>query len=114
MVLIICREQVQNFVGIHRTREPGKSSGDARSDMLEEFGHFNPIVPEIIRCVVHPSLKLGTNNTSLADDVKCWPLLIHEPLKTWIYYKVLLIGDAAHAVPSLPSFLSQIPLITMV
>jgi len=44
--------------------------------------------------------NIEANNTSLANDVKCWPLLIHEPLETWIYHKVLLIGDAAHAVLS--------------
>ncbi|OJJ51051.1 hypothetical protein ASPZODRAFT_311372 [Penicilliopsis zonata CBS 506.65] len=74
--------EVQNFAGIHPTR-PNTSNSDFKSDMIEEFVHF------------HPSVREAMN---LAEDVKCWPLLIHEPLHTWCFHKVLLIGDAAHAM----------------
>ncbi|XHG04581.1 hypothetical protein AWENTII_007838 [Aspergillus wentii] len=86
MVWYKCRGgDVQNFVGIHPTRNHPSESGtiDFKSEMIEEFGHFNPIVNEMIK---------------LADDVKCWPLVIHEPLESWVFNKVLLIGDAAHAM----------------
>jgi len=54
---MIDREQVQNFVGIHLTNSSEMSSADAKSSMLQEFGHFNPIVPELIKYGIRFSPK---------------------------------------------------------
>ncbi|MCJ1277609.1 hypothetical protein MMC21_005423 [Puttea exsequens] len=88
--LILCRGDVQNLVGIHPTEHVPNFDGtffakDAKDSMLQEFDHYHPDI-----------LKLF----NLAEEVKCWPLYIHEPLDSWQYGKVLLIGDAAH--PMLP------------
>ncbi|KAF4632817.1 hypothetical protein G7Y89_g5306 [Cudoniella acicularis] len=82
---IMCSE-VQNFVGIHPTREVVDDDADAtKISMLQEFNHFAPEVLEIM---------------AQSSNVKRWPLFIHEPLTTWFKGRVLLIGDAAH--PMLP------------
>lgn len=41
----------------------------------------------------------------MSEEVKCWPLSIHDPLPKWKYGKVVLIGDAAHPVSVLTRFL---------
>ena len=58
---------------------------DFKKSMLQEFGHFHPDIRKIL---------------SMSEDVKCWPLFIHDPLEQWTYDKVILVGDAAH--PMLP------------
>ena len=93
--LILCRGDVQNLVGIHPTEHVPNFDGtffakDAKDSMLQEFDHYHPDI-----------LKLF----NLAEEVKCWPLYIHEPLDSWQYGKVLLIGDAAHPVSLKPKFL---------
>ncbi|KAL9130126.1 MAG: hypothetical protein Q9217_001600 [Psora testacea] len=77
---------VQNFVGIHPTRDATHVMPESMKDgMIQEFGHFHPDIVKILRA---------------SEDVKCWPLFIHEPISEWRYGKVVLIGDAAH--PMLP------------
>lgn len=84
---------------------------DEKTAMLQEFAHFHPKLVETMRSVEVQSgqrqpFVLGTNRlirkNRLADDVKCWPLFIHDPLPTWVYGKVVLVGDAAHPVRSPP------------
>lgn len=53
--------------------------------MLSEFSHFDPRVAKMI---------------SLSSHIRRWPLLMHDPLPTWVRGRVVLIGDAAH--PMLP------------
>lgn len=69
--------------------------------MLQEFSHFHPDILKILRFELsfghfgHEGLTVGSR---LSNDVKCWPLFVHEPLPSWIYGKVVLVGDAAHPV----------------
>ncbi|KAF8856878.1 putative salicylate hydroxylase [Acephala macrosclerotiorum] len=79
---------VQKFVGVHPSRpilvaEDGAQ--DFKSAILEDFSTYHPDIKKVI---------------SIADNVSCWPLNIHDPLKTWVKGKMVLIGDAAH--PMLP------------
>ncbi|KAE8442928.1 hypothetical protein EG329_002532 [Mollisiaceae sp. DMI_Dod_QoI] len=79
---------VQNFVGVHPSRPiPVAEDGtqDFKKAMLEDFDAYHPDIKKVI---------------SIADNVSCWPLNIHDPLKTWVNGKMVLIGDAAH--PMLP------------
>ncbi|PVH97117.1 putative salicylate hydroxylase [Periconia macrospinosa] len=87
MMWYACRGgEVQNFVGIHPSRDVDGDDAEAvKASMLEEFSHFTPEVLEIVK---HSS------------DVKCWPLFVHQPLSTWFNGRIVLIGDAAH--PMLP------------
>lgn len=59
---------------------------DFKKAMLEDFSAYHPDIKKVI---------------SIADNVSCWPLNIHDPLKTWVNGKMVLIGDAAHPVTPL-------------
>ena len=81
---------------------PGEFSA-MKDSMLKEFGHFNPKFVRIISYVAMPTYVPGTKR--LADmlcrkssHVKCWPLYVHKPLPNWSNGRIILIGDAAHAV----------------
>ena len=78
---------LQNFVGIHpsTSTDTQDASEDLKKAMMTEFNHFDPRVEKII---------------SLSSHIKRWPLLIHDPLPSWVRGRVVLIGDAAH--PMLP------------
>ncbi|PHH60505.1 hypothetical protein CDD81_1595 [Ophiocordyceps australis] len=81
-----CRDgSVQNFVGIHPTTESSGLVTDACERMIEQFGHYDEKVVEILKN---------------AKDTKFWPLFSMKPLASWTSGKALLIGDAAH--PMLP------------
>ncbi|KAL8725442.1 MAG: hypothetical protein Q9181_006415, partial [Wetmoreana brouardii] len=54
-----------------------------KSDVLEEFQSF------------HPDLVATIGK---APDVKLWKLLVRQPIPTWHRGRLLLIGDAAHAM----------------
>lgn len=41
---------------------------------------------------------MTNNENRLAEDVKCWTLFAYDPLPTWVYGKIVLVGDAAHPV----------------
>ena len=43
-------------------------------------------------------MKMLSISLRVSQEVKCWPLFIHDPLPAWTYGKVVLIGDAAHPV----------------
>ncbi len=53
-----------------------------------------------------------TVDCSLSGDVKCWPLFVHDPLPTWVYGKVVLIGDSAHPVWQRAPFEKQVGRLT--
>ncbi|UKZ81663.1 hypothetical protein TrVFT333_009435 [Trichoderma virens FT-333] len=89
----ICGE-VQNFVGIHPSMEVENQKGDdAKVAMMAEFSHFDK---RIIRMI---EIRLLTGSR-LAENVKRWPLYIHDPYPTWVKGRIVLVGDAAH--PMLP------------
>ncbi|CAK4033095.1 salicylate hydroxylase [Lecanosticta acicola] len=73
--------ELQNFVCIHPTRTGDRAVGDTRSQLLDEYKHFNQDLVELI---------------SLSEKVTSWPLLGCLPLPTWTKGKLVLIGDAAH------------------
>ena len=74
------------MAGIHPTREEDAHEDvDFKASMLKEFGHFHPDVRKML---------------SVSENVKCWPLYLHDPLQQWTFDKVILVGDAAH--PMLP------------
>ncbi|KAL7943593.1 hypothetical protein V8C42DRAFT_97751 [Trichoderma barbatum] len=82
-----CRDgEVQNFVGIHPSVETTDQKGhDAKVAMMTEFSHFDDKLMRLFE---------------LAENVRRWPLYIHDPYPTWIKGRIVLIGDAAH--PMLP------------
>lgn len=51
--------------------------------MKKEFSHFDPRIEKIV---------------TLAEHIKRWPLIIHNPLPTWIRNRAVIIGDAAHTM----------------
>ncbi|KAL7928076.1 hypothetical protein V8C35DRAFT_333753 [Trichoderma chlorosporum] len=57
----------------------------AKVAMMAEFSHFDQ---RIIRMF------------EFAENVKRWPLYIHDPYPTWAKGRIVLVGDAAH--PMLP------------
>ncbi|PNP56849.1 hypothetical protein THARTR1_03084 [Trichoderma harzianum] len=82
---VICGE-VQNFVGIHPSLEVGNQEGDdAKAAMMAEFSHYDKKILRLFE---------------LAENVKRWPLYIHDPYPTWVKGRIVLVGDAAH--PMLP------------
>ncbi|KAL6693486.1 hypothetical protein J3F84DRAFT_380938 [Trichoderma pleuroticola] len=82
-----CRDgEVQNFVGIHPSLEVGNQEGDdAKAAMMAEFSHYDKKILRLFE---------------LAENVKRWPLYIHDPYPTWVKGRIVLVGDAAH--PMLP------------
>ena len=71
--------------------------------MLKEFGHFNPEFVRIISYVATSTYarraqRLADVVCSQSSHVKCWPLYVHKPLPYWSNGRIILIGDAAHAV----------------
>ncbi|KAF2639733.1 putative salicylate hydroxylase [Massarina eburnea CBS 473.64] len=87
MMWYACRGgEVQNFVGIHPSRDVDGDDPEAvKKSMLDEFSHFSPGILDIVR---------------KSSAVKCWPLFSHKPLSNWYNGRIVLIGDAAH--PMLP------------
>lgn len=57
--------------------EENWSETDFKSILKEEFGHFHPTLQKL---------------WPLGEHVKGWQLCDREPLSTWTYGKVLLIG----------------------
>lgn len=82
-----CRDgKTQNFVGIHPTKKYHLEVDDVnatKNNMKKEFGHFHEKLKRII---------------DLAEHVKCWPLLTHDPYPRWVRGRVVLIGDAVHPI----------------
>ena len=76
---------LQNFVGVHPSASTtiDDSAYELKAAMMGEFGHFDPRIVKII---------------GLSKDIKRWPLIVHEPLPTWVRGHVVLIGDAAHSM----------------
>ncbi|KAJ5115656.1 hypothetical protein N7456_000004 [Penicillium angulare] len=76
---------VQNLVGIHPSTATVKSEDNEvnKATMLEEFGHFHPSITKLIK---------------IAPEIRSWPLMQNDPLHRWSKGKVLIIGDAAHAM----------------
>ncbi|KAL7793748.1 hypothetical protein V8C37DRAFT_409514 [Trichoderma ceciliae] len=87
MIWYACRDgEVQNFVGIHPSVEVTTEEGqDAKVSMKAEFSHFHEKINRILE---------------IAENVKRWPLFIHDPYPTWVNGRIVLVGDAAH--PMLP------------
>ncbi|KHN94382.1 Aromatic-ring hydroxylase-like protein [Metarhizium album ARSEF 1941] len=83
-----CRDgTVQNFVGIHPSLDTSEldAAADVQAQMLQQFGHFDSDIVQLLRDV---------------KGTKCWPLFSMTPLSSWTFGKAVLIGDAAH--PMLP------------
>jgi salicylate hydroxylase len=86
------RGEIYNFVGIIEGRDWAVESWTERGtteECLADFANWHPSVQQIIR--------------SLDVPFK-WALLGREPLLTWAFGRVCLMGDACH--PTLP-FLAQ-------
>ena len=73
-----------------------------KDGMIQEFGHFHPEILKILRHVLSdselPVKPMLIMDIRISQEVKCWPLYIHDPLPRWTYGNVVLIGDAAHPV----------------
>ena len=76
---------LQNFVGVHPSDSTtiDDAADGLKAAMMAEFGHFDPRIGKII---------------GLSKDIKRWPLIVHDPLPTWVQGRVVLIGDAAHSM----------------
>jgi len=105
--LIFGSGEVQNFVGIHPTRDKqsegrAEFADNARESLLSEFSHFHPDLLRIFRFVGHQMWRVTmltiAHRLSEELSVKCWTLFDQKPLPTWQYGKVLLNGDSAHPV----------------
>lgn len=74
-----------------------------KESMLKEFGHFNP---KFIQIISYVAISIYTRWADCLADVLCsqsshvksWPLYLNKPLPNWSNGRILLIGDAAHAV----------------
>ena len=69
--------------------------------MIKEFEHFHPDIVHIFRSILsYPlnSQKMLISARRVSEEVKCWPLYVHDPIPQSTYGKVILIGDAAHPV----------------
>ncbi|KAJ3491340.1 hypothetical protein NLG97_g5608 [Lecanicillium saksenae] len=81
-----CRDgTIQNFVGIHPAEKNADKNLDFKTQMLREFGHFNPKIVSLL---------------GIAQDIKIWPLYAMDPLPEWSRGRTVLVGDASH--PMLP------------
>jgi hypothetical protein len=121
VMLTICRGEIQNFVGIHPAytqAEDGQGSFGIGLVSLRwtQLTHrhsrlqarvaprIQPLPPRTcedtqVRIYLMTQIsELLTLDCRLSEDVKCWSLFVHNPLRTWIHGKVILIGDAAHPV----------------
>ncbi|KAF3067609.1 3-hydroxybenzoate 6-hydroxylase 1 [Trichoderma lentiforme] len=58
---------------------------EAKAAMMAEFSHYDKKILRLFE---------------LAENVKRWPLYIHDPYPTWVKGRIVLVGDAAH--PMLP------------
>ncbi|RDW68710.1 putative salicylate hydroxylase [Aspergillus mulundensis] len=86
---------LQNFVAVHQDRRTDDEREDwdrsaSVEDVISQYSDFHPNIIKIIR---------------KATNIKRWPLLYREPIKTLSKGRLVLIGDAAH--PMLPPSTDQ-------
>ena len=83
------------------TAESWHADGD-RNEMIETFSDFGEQVKRILRYVTGlQCTECIADKCSAATEVKVWELQDLEPLPTWTSGRVMLIGDAAHAMSPL-------------
>jgi salicylate hydroxylase len=63
-------------------------------DMLKSFSEFHPTIKRIFRFLCSLSLLIR----SYATETTLWQLRDQDPIGTWTKGKLILIGDAAHAM----------------
>ncbi|PVH82774.1 FAD/NAD(P)-binding domain-containing protein [Cadophora sp. DSE1049] len=86
LVWYTCRNgEVQNMVALIPTSKGEAEPEPDLDKLLEQFSNFHPSL-----------LKLFTK----AETIKTWRLRNRNPIKSFVYGKTILIGDAAH--PNLP------------
>jgi salicylate hydroxylase len=83
----IRRGELINFVGVVETdRWPGESWDQPGNptDLADDFGGWAPPIPDILVSASHCFV---------------WALFDRDPLPTWSGDRVVLLGDACHAMP---------------
>ncbi|KAL4912252.1 hypothetical protein BDW62DRAFT_215174 [Aspergillus aurantiobrunneus] len=66
--------------------------------MMDTFSEFPNRVTSIFKLVVPQSLQDQANSTGHSPDLGLWQLHDIDPLSTWYRGRLILIGDAAHAM----------------
>ncbi|CAG8376377.1 unnamed protein product [Penicillium salamii] len=72
------------------------------TQMIKENAEFDEVLtwkPDGITVLVDTHDKLKERHMAwIAPEIRSWPLMNIEPLRTWSKGNVLLVGDAAHAM----------------
>ncbi|KAJ5894618.1 hypothetical protein N7495_006309 [Penicillium taxi] len=63
-----------------------------------DFQNFVAIHPSCVDKTEDAKPQMLVERNRMATEVTCWPLERHEPLRSWTFGKVILIGDAAHSM----------------
>lgn len=77
---------------------------EAKAAMMAEFSHYDKKILRLFEYVYECQTYKVLNRFGLltgyrlAENVKRWPLYIHDPYPTWVKGRIVLIGDAAHPV----------------
>ncbi|KAF1981837.1 FAD/NAD(P)-binding domain-containing protein [Aulographum hederae CBS 113979] len=93
MVLYPCRNgSLYNFTGVF--------AGGLEGETAEVWTSASSIeaVLEVFNEKEFPPKLINTIKKAIPGSVKCWQLLQHEKLASWIKGRVCLVGDAAHAM----------------